>query len=82
MFSQLSGDLLQLAFVGLQLFLLREIVKSFNVQKIIQEKHRTPVKSFLLNDVNLSKQSSEEPLVLSPSNFVRPVLVYSFLGWQ
>lgn len=78
MFSQLSGDLLQFALVGLQLFLLREIVKSFNVQKIIPEKHRTPVKSFLLNDVNLSKQSSEEPLVLSPSNFVRPVLVYSF----
>lgn len=55
MLSQLSGDLLQLAFVGFQLFLLQEIMKSFSVQRIIKEKHKMPVKSFLFNDFNLSK---------------------------
>lgn len=69
MLSQLGGDLLQLAFVGFQLFLLQEITQAFSVQKIIREKHRTSVRSFLRNDFSLSKESNEEPLVLSPSNF-------------
>ena len=63
MLSQLSGDLLQLAFMGLQLLLLQEIMKSFSVQKIIKEKHRKPTKSFLLNDFNLST------FIIGPKSF-------------
>lgn len=77
MLGQLSRDLLQLAFMGFQLFLLQESMKSFRVQKEVKDKHKMPVKSSLFNDFSLSKQSSE-PLLLSPSNCFRPMLRFLF----